>query len=553
MKKANAILEIAILLLLVFSVNALALNNTSAVLRIESKNVHVGETFEIVVKIENNPGIIAANINVTFDEELVLVDAFNGDAFSTLTYIPPRQLATSKPISSNCNFAWQGFDIDDKDIRDGTILTLRFELSRNAKAGETYNISITNKMNDVVDKNLNPVVLSAQGKIKATSHKLVKIEAQAATCTQNGNITYYKCSSCGNLYTDSSGKKIISHGSTVVKAKGHEYGAWKTIKKATCKEEGKQQRICAVCKNKEFKPISKVTIHTYKQTTEKATLSKNGSIVTRCKVCGKNKSIVVIEKISSITLSTTKYTYNGKIKTPTVTVKDSKKNILKNNTDYTVTYASGRKTPGQYAVKITFKGNYSGSKTLYFTILPGVTSSIATTTNSSAIKLAWKAVPGATGYRVFQYDAKTKKYVTLKTTTGTSYTVTKLKSGTSYKFAVKAYSTVNGKVYWASGYKTVTATTNPGTPTLKVTAGSKKATLSWNKQTGATGYVVYMATSQNGKYSKIATLKGNSSVTYTKTGLTKGKTYYFKVVAYTVANGKTLYSSYSFVKAVKIK
>ena len=182
-----------------------------------------------------------------------------------------------------------------------------------------------------------------------------------------------------------------------------------------------------------------------------------------------------------------------------------------------------------------------------------MTSKIATATNSSVIKIAWKAVPGATGYRVYQYDAKTKKYVTLKTTTGTSYTVTKLKSGTNYKFAVKAYSTVNGKVYWASGYKTITATTNPGTPTLKVTAGTKKAALSWNKQTGATGYVVYMATSQNGKYSKIATLKGNSKVSYTKTGLTKGKTYYFKVAAYTVANGKTLYSGYSSVKAVKIK
>ena len=132
------------------------------------------------------------------------------------------------------------------------------------------------------------------------------------------------------------------------------------------------------------------------------------------------------------------------------------------NTDYVVKYASGRKNPGIYSVVVTFKGNYSGSKALSFTIMPQ-------------------------------------------------------------------------------------------TPTLKVAAGTKKAALSWNKQTGTTGYVVYMATSQNGKYSRIATLKGNSKVSCTKTGLTKGKTYYFKVAAYTVANGKTLYSSFSSVKAVKIK
>ena len=309
--------------------------------------------------------------------------------------------------------------------------------------------------------------------------------------------------------------------------------------KNVCIDKAKVQYVCNC-----FNP---------KNYTTKATTTKDGKIDKACSVCGKVIKTVVIPKIASISLSPTSYTYDGKVKTPTVTVKDSKKNTLKYNTDYTITYASGRKTPGQYAVKITFKGNYSGCKTLYFTILPGVTSKIATATNSSVIKIAWKAVPGATGYRVFQYNTKTKQYVTLKTTTGTSYTVTKLKSGTSYKFAVRAYTIVNGKVFWASGYKTVTATTNPGTPTLKVTAGKKKAALSWNKQTGATGYVVYMATSKTGKYSKIATLKGNSKVSYTKTGLTKGKTYYFKVAAYTVANGKTLYSSFSSVKAVKIK
>ena len=62
-----------------------------------------------------------------------------------------------------------------------------------------------------------------------------------------------------------------------------------------------------------------------------------------------------------------------------------------------------------------------------------------------------------------------------------------------------------------------------------------------------------MATSKNGKYSRIATLKGNSSVTYTKTGLTKGRTYYFKVAAYETVGGKTIYGAYSSVKYVKVK
>ena len=172
---------------------------------------------------------------------------------------------------------------------------------------------------------------------------------------------------------------------------------------------------------------------------------------------------------------------------------------------------------------------------------------------SSAIKLTWKPVTGATGYRVYVYNTKTKKYTKLADTSATSYTVKKLNPGTTYKFAVKAYCVAEGKVMWSTGYKSLSTSTRPGTPTLSAAAGTKKATLKWNKQTGVTGYVVYMATSKTGKYSKIATLKGNSAVSYTKTGLTKGRTYYFKVAAYKTVGSSNLYGSFSAVKAVKVK
>ncbi|MGN1442382.1 MAG: fibronectin type III domain-containing protein, partial [Acutalibacteraceae bacterium] len=334
-----------------------------------------------------------------------------------------------------------------------------------------------------------------------TAHQIVTIKAVPATCTETGLTEGKKCSVCGEILT---AQKVISK-----------------------------------------------TEHSYMTSTVKATMTNDGKLVTNCTNCGEISKTVVIPKIAAISLSSTSYTYDGKVKTPTVTVKDSKKNTLKNNTDYTVTYSSGRKNPGQYAVKVTFKGNYSGSKTLYYSILPGVTSKIATAASSSAIKIAWKAVPGATGYRVYLYNTSTKKYTALKTTTATSYTATNLKSGTSYKFAVKAYTTVNGKVYWSSEYQTVTATTNPGTPTLKVTAGNKKATLSWTKQTGASGYEIYYKSGNT--YKKLAAVQGGSTLKYTRTGLKTGSTYTFKVRAYSVVAGKTIYGSFSSAKSVKVK
>ena len=45
---------------------------------------------------------------------------------------------------------------------------------------------------------------------------------------------------------------------------------------------------------------------------------------------------------------------------------------------------------------------------------------------------------GDTSYKVYKYDSKKKKYTLYKTVKGTSITVKKLKSKTTYKFKIKA-------------------------------------------------------------------------------------------------------------------
>ena len=110
--------------------------------------------------------------------------------------------------------------------------------------------------------------------------------------------------------------------------------------------------------------------HSYKTVTTKATLSANGSVKTTCTICGAVKSNKTISYPKTFTLSTTSYTYNGYIRKPTVTVKDAAGNVLKKDTDYTVTYSTGRKNVGTYNVIVKMKGNYTGTKTLSFKIKP---------------------------------------------------------------------------------------------------------------------------------------------------------------------------------------
>ena len=68
-----------------------------------------------------------------------------------------------------------------------------------------------------------------------------------------------------------------------------------------------------------------------------------------------------------IKLSDTEFTYNGSAQQPTVTVKDGNTQLTA-DTDYTLEWPQESKAAGSYTVKITGKGNYTGEKTMSYSI-----------------------------------------------------------------------------------------------------------------------------------------------------------------------------------------
>ena len=83
---------------------------------------------------------------------------------------------------------------------------------------------------------------------------------------------------------------------------------------------------------------------------------------------------------------------------------------------------------------------------------------------------------------------------------------------------------------------------------LSVKKSGTKVKLSWKKVSGAVGYQISKSTSKKG--TKIVATVSGTSKTLTAT---KGKTYYYKVRAYKVVNGKKVYGSWSTVKSYKRK
>ena len=107
------------------------------------------------------------------------------------------------------------------------------------------------------------------------THAMVKTEAKAATCEEDGNIEYYTCSKCGKKYNDEAGTRELTDEEIIIEAAGHSFGTewksdadshwhecicgkrndegshtfgdWTITKEATAAEDGSRERECSVC------------------------------------------------------------------------------------------------------------------------------------------------------------------------------------------------------------------------------------------------------------------------------------------------------------------
>jgi hypothetical protein len=187
------------------------------------------------------------------------------------------------------------------------------------------------------------------------------------------------------------------------------------------------------------------------------------------------------KKISSLSISKiSDQAYTGKSLKPSVTLKDGSK-TLKSGTDYTLSY-SKNKNIGKASVKITGKGNYTGSKTVTFKIVPAKAKISSVSESKQKITLKWGKVSGSvTGYKVYYSESKSGDYKLLKTVKGAStvsYTTNALDSGTTYYFRVRAYKTVSGTDYNGAN-SAVKSKKTSGTATVKKGSTIKFGKYDW--------------------------------------------------------------------------
>jgi len=193
-----------------------------------------------------------------------------------------------------------------------------------------------------------------------------------------------------------------------------------------------------------------------------AILDLEGNIVSDCLnviVVKGNDTGDINDKLiaKKIRLSKTSYTYNGKIRKPTVTVIDYKGKKI-SSTYYSVSYSNNKKV-GKATVTVKLKNGYSGILKKNFSIIPKATKLTSLTGKSKSILIKWKKQKTqTTGYQLQysmnkKFSKKATMTKTIKRNTATKMTVKKLKAKKTYYVRVRTYKIVNGKKYYSAWSK----------------------------------------------------------------------------------------------------
>ena len=109
-------------------------DHSGFVVTVETASASAGDSVNVGITVEDNPGVLGMTLSITFDEGLTLADAKSGSAFTGLSMTKPGH------YSSPCRFVWDGQELDPDEIKDGVILTLTFRVAPDAEVGKVYAI-----------------------------------------------------------------------------------------------------------------------------------------------------------------------------------------------------------------------------------------------------------------------------------------------------------------------------------------------------------------------------------------------------------------------------
>lgn len=174
--------------------------------------------------------------------------------------------------------------------------------------------------------------------------------------------------------------------------------------------------------------------------------------------------------------------------------------------------------------------------------------------SSRGITITWSKISSATGYYVYRKSGSESTYTrvaSIKSGSTTSWTDSKAtSSGVKYTYCLKAYKTVADKTYSSAAGK-VKIIYYLSQPSVSVSNAASGISVKWSKASGSTGYYIYRKAGSENTYSKVASIRSGSTVSWTDSkAMSNGKKYVYTVKAYKTVSGVTYNSSYTSGKII---
>ena len=383
--------------------------------------------------------------------------------------------------------------------------------------------------------------------VDATGHSYT-VTVTEPICEVMGYTTH-TCVNCGSSYSD-----------TYIDALGHDYGEWTVTTEPTCITTGAEARTCSRCGKTETRTIAP-TGHSYVAKVLDPTCTVKGYTTYTCTVCGGSYIDNYTDALGHDIMH-----HDGKAATCTANGWDAYDTCSR--CDYStykeiaalghdITY-SVTKVP-----TCTEKGIETGkcsrcdmTETRDIDAL-GHDRIHHDGKAATCTEDGWEAYDTCSrcDYSTYKEIAATghkhNAVVTAPTCTAKGYTTHTCACGDSYK---DSYTNALGHNY-ANGKCTRCGATDPNynpapaAPELKITTSAGKPKISWDAVDGAVKYWVYRST--DGKTFKY--YDSTTKTTYTNNSTTIGTTYYYKVKAVNVVDGKNYASAYSVAKSIQCK
>ncbi|MBU5429177.1 Ig-like domain-containing protein [Kineothrix sp. MSJ-39] len=185
-------------------------------------------------------------------------------------------------------------------------------------------------------------------------------------------------------------------------------------------------------------------------------------------------------------------------------------------------------------------------------IVPPDKPKVTATVSGKKLKLSWKKVSGASGYAIYRLSGGSYKRIKTVKASTRQVTLALADGKQAYSYRVCAYRTIDGKKYYGGKSGVKTAVSAVSSLQAKAVRG-KGIKLTWKSLKTVDGYVIYRKTGKNGSYKKIKTAAGKKNSSYTDKKAQKGKTYYYRIRAYRLLDGKKVFGSYTQNIKVKAK